>query len=72
MKTKSQFDFASWAHYVTQRTKAGKFIAIISGLGRNRGTLDAAHSAATARRHARRLRKSDPAHNYTVEGMVAK
>lgn len=58
-------------YYVIQRTKAGKFIACMSGMGRNRNTWDSSHSKLTAQRHARQLRASDPEHTYTVEGMYA-
>lgn len=55
------------AYIVVERTRAGAFIAVISGMGRNRNTLDASHSQRTAQRHARRLGVALPQFKYTVE-----
>ena len=52
---------------VIQRTKTGEFVAIVSGMGRNRGTWDSDHSRSAAYRHARQCRQDDPANHYTVE-----
>lgn len=41
-------------HVVQYRN--GRFDAVMSGMGRNRGTLDSEHSQRTAQRHARQLR----------------
>lgn len=34
---------------------SGAFVAVVAGLGRNKGTWDATHSKATAKRHAKVL-----------------
>jgi hypothetical protein len=55
------------SYYVVQYDLDGKFGAVISGMGRNKGTWDASHSKRTAQRHARRLRAKDKEHIYKVE-----
>lgn len=45
----------------------GKFDAVISGMGRNRGTWDSSHSQRAAQRHARALRLSQPKAEFRVE-----
>lgn len=52
---------------VVQRTPTGEFVAVVSGMGRNRGTWDSDHSRSAAYRHARTLRQYDPINRYTVE-----
>ena len=42
-------------HHVVQY-RNNKFDAVMSGMGRNRGTLDSAHTQRTAQRHAQELR----------------
>ncbi len=54
-------------HYVAQFTHDGKRVATVSGLGRHKGTCDAGHSQRTAQRHAAKLRKEDPTHDYRAE-----
>ena len=44
------------AYHVVQYRR-GAFDAVVSGMGRNRGTLDAAHSRRAAQRHAAALRR---------------
>ena len=52
--------------------KDGKFVGAISGLGCNRGTLDASHSKSAAEKHAARMRVNPrwAGHEFRVEGMV--
>lgn len=57
----------SGLYQVVQYTHGGQFRAVISGLGRNRGTWDSCHSRRTARRHAKRLRAEHPGFAYRVE-----
>ena len=52
---------------VIQRTPSGEFVAIVSGMGRHRGTWDSDHSRSAAYRHARQCRQDDPTNRYTVE-----
>ena len=52
---------------VVKYTKSGKFVATISGMGRNKGTLDHSHSKRTAQRHAAALRRKDKSHDFKVE-----
>lgn len=47
-------------HVVKRDHTTWAFQSVISGLGRNAGTLGAAHSKRTAQRHATRLNKSAP------------
>ena len=47
-------------YYVAEFSKDGQFIAVISGLWKNRGRLDADHSRSAAYRHARALRQEHP------------
>jgi hypothetical protein len=55
---------------VVKYTLDGKFVATISGMGRNKGTWDHSHSKRTAHRHAASLRREDPNHLYKVEPSV--
>jgi len=57
----------SETHSVVKYTKAGKFVATISGMGRNKGTWDHSHSQRSAQRHAATLRKEDATYEYRVE-----
>ena len=41
--------------HVEKRDKEGRFIGIVSGAGRNKGTWDSAHSRSSAYRIAREL-----------------
>lgn len=54
--------------YVVQYTLDNKFVTTISGLGRNKNTLDSSHSKRTAQKYARLLQKKDRKHIYKVEG----
>lgn len=54
-------------HYVVEYTREGKFVAVISGMGRNKGTWDTAYSKRSAQRHAAVLRKENPSLKYVVE-----
>jgi len=45
-------------HHVIQY-RDGKFDAVMSGMGRNRGTLESAHTKRTAQRHAQQLRSEN-------------
>ena len=46
----------------------GEFIGIVSGMGRNAGTLDStARSKRTAQRWAKQCRRDDPKSTYRVE-----
>lgn len=56
-------------YHVVRLTLAGDFIAVISGMGRNIGTLDAGHSRRTAIKWAKACQAQDPAYLYTVEKM---
>ena len=48
----------------------GEFVGIVSGMGRNAGTLDsAAKSKRTAQRWAKQCRMDDPKSTYTVEAV---
>jgi putative IMPACT (imprinted ancient) family translation regulator len=42
--------------YCVVQYRHGKFDGIMSGMGKNRGTLDSDHSRRSAQRHARMLR----------------
>jgi hypothetical protein len=55
---------------VVKYTKAGKFIATISGMGRNKNTLDTTHGKRAVQCHARQCRIDDPKHDYRVEETV--
>lgn len=52
---------------VVQRTPEGQFIAVVSGMGRHRGTWDADHSRRQAQRHAAALRRERTDNTFTVE-----
>lgn len=56
-------------YYVVQRQLADdKFVVVISGLGKNKDTLDSdLGTKRTALKHARLMRKKDPKHKYVVE-----
>lgn len=45
--------------HVVQYTTAGKFVTVISGMGKNKGTWDSSHSRSAAYRHASQLRTCD-------------
>lgn len=45
----------------------GRFIGVMSGMGRNRGTWDSTHGRSSAYRHAGRLRIERPAQTFRVE-----
>lgn len=53
-------------YQVIQCDLQGRFVAIVSGLGRHRGTWDSTHSRSTAYRHAKALQTSDTQHIYAV------
>lgn len=55
------------AYQVVRYTKVGKFDAVISGMGRNRGKIEYNHSLRTAKKYAALLRKEDPSFDYRVE-----
>lgn len=59
-------------YYVAEFTKDGKLIAVISGLGKNRGRWDADHSRSAAYRHARILRQENPGRVFRVISMSVK
>lgn len=44
------------ARYVVVQYRRGAFDAVITGMGKNRGTLDADHSRSAAYRHVAELR----------------
>ena len=46
--------------YEVGRYQNGIFVCIVSGMGKNRGTWDSAHSRSAAYRHARKLRAEHP------------
>lgn len=46
----------STARYHVAQYRHGKFDGVMSGMGKNRGTLDAEHSRRAAQRHAQALR----------------
>lgn len=43
--------------YCVVQYRKGKLDAVMSGMGKNRGTLDAGHSRRAAQRHAAELRR---------------
>ena len=46
----------------------GKFVGVVSGMGRNAGTWDStAHSQRTAQRWAKQCRRDDPKSTYRAE-----
>lgn len=45
--------------FVVVQKREGKFDCVLSGMGRNKGTLDATHSRRSAQRHAQQLRKEE-------------
>lgn len=45
----------------------GHFDSVISGCGRNKGTLDSTHSKRSAQRHAKALRIAQPGFEFRVE-----
>lgn len=52
---------------VEMYSRAGAFLGVVSGMGRNRGTWDSeAQSKRTAQRWARICRTDDPVHVYRV------
>jgi len=60
--------------YHVVQYRHGRFDAIMSGMGKNRGTLDSDHSRRSAQRHARMLRmdnvnnwRTDVGLSYRVE-----
>lgn len=59
-------------YYVAEFTEDGKLIAVISGLGKNRGRWDADHSRSAAYRHARILRQENPGRVFRVISMSVK
>lgn len=55
------------AFYVEKHSKDGQFLGVVSGMGRNAGTLDSdAKSIRTAQRWAKLLREEDKENRYTV------
>lgn len=53
--------------YIEQVDHSGALIAVISGMGRNRGTWDsAANSLRTAQRWLSQLRKENPTNLYRI------
>ena len=54
---------------IVKRTN-GKFVGVVAGCGKNRGTWDSDHSRSRAFSHAAELRKLDPGSTYTVEPAV--
>ena len=54
-------------YHVVEYTPRGAFVAVISGMGRNRGKIESAHSLRTAQRQAATLRKENPKMVYKVE-----
>jgi hypothetical protein len=53
-------------YQIIQCDLQGRFLAVVSGCGRHRNTLDTTMSRATAYRHCKALRQSDKAHIYAV------
>ncbi len=54
-------------YQIEQTDKAGNTIAIVSGMGRNRGTLDShCFSRSTARRWLREIKRLHPGNSYTI------
>lgn len=53
-------------YQVIQCDLQGRFIAVVAGLGRHRGTWDSTHSRSTAYRHAKALQTEDKQHIYAV------
>lgn len=47
---------AHQSDFVVVQYRNGAFDCVLSGMGRNRGTLDATHSRRSAQRHAQQLR----------------
>ena len=65
---KNNYDTYPWS--VVRYSKENTFEFVISGLGQNRGTLDATHTKSVARRHARAQKKLHPEYIFKIEGMV--
>lgn len=49
---------------------SGMFVAVVSGMGRNRGTWDSEHGRSAAYTHAAQLRKDQPGFVYRVEPVL--
>jgi hypothetical protein len=56
--------------YHVEQFKVGRFVAVVAGLGRNRGTWDSSHSRSAAYRHARRLNRERDGYTYRVVNEV--
>lgn len=54
-------------YYVRKYSPSGVFLGTITGCGKNKHTLDSAHSRSAAYRHAAELRKDDTINKYRVE-----
>lgn len=52
---------------VVQYTKEGKFVGVVSGMGKNKGTLDSDHSKTQANYWAKRCRRDEPEFDFKVE-----
>jgi hypothetical protein len=53
-------------YQVIQCDLQGRFVAVVSGLGRHRRTWDSTHTRSTAYRHAKALQTTDKQHIYAV------
>lgn len=54
-------------YQIEQTDKAGNHIATVSGIGRNRGTLDTqCFTRSTARRWLREMRRIHPGNSYAI------
>ncbi len=54
--------------YCVVAYEGGRFMGVVSGMGRNRGTWDSSHGRRSAQRHAAALRVERPAQTFRVEG----
>lgn len=52
---------------VVEYNADGQFVAVISGMGHNRGTLDTTHTRSNAKAHAERLKQRNPDYVYRVQ-----
>ena len=52
--------------YIAKYTHSGKFVAVMSGMGKNKGTWDYLHGKTQAYAHKKACQTADPHHRYVV------